>query len=69
MAKVRLVMENHGLGALFIDGARVDGVTAVTIGVRAGETNSIMVEIVQPTIEVIGDFEIGRSASHKVKIV
>lgn len=68
MAKVRLVMEDHGLGALFIDGARVDGVTAVTIGVRAGETNSIMVEIVQPTIEVIGDFEIGRNASHKVKI-
>lgn len=68
MAKVRLVMENHGLGQLFIDGARVDGVTAVTIGVRAGETNSIMVEIVQPTIEVIGDFEIGRSAGHKVKV-
>lgn len=47
---------------------RVDGVTAVTIGVRAGDRNTIMVEIVQPTIEVIGDFEIGRSASHKVKI-
>lgn len=28
----------------------------------------IMVEIIQPTIEVIGDFEIGRSAGHEVKV-
>lgn len=68
MAKVRLVMTGHGLGELFIDNARVDGVTAVTIGVRAGDKNTIMVEIVHPTIEVIGDFEIGRSAGHEVKV-
>lgn len=63
MSKVRIVMTGHGRGEVFVDGAKIPAVVAVSASVRAGphdqeELNTVRIELQPESIEIEGEFEV-----------
>jgi hypothetical protein len=53
--KAKIVMTQHGIGSLELDGQKVDGVTRIRFSVGVDELNKLIVELVPDEIDLLSD--------------
>lgn len=54
MADVKIVMTAHGRGEVFIDGARVPGVCAVSFSAGVGSRNEVRITVLASSASIEG---------------
>lgn len=55
---VKIVMEGHGRGKVFIDGEPISRVRSVNLSARVDEANVVTLELLPDKIEVEGEFDV-----------
>lgn len=63
MQNIKLVMTDHGRGELFVDGVKVEGVTAVSISTGVDQANLVTIDMHPAAVEVEGVFDVSTIGS------
>lgn len=55
---VKIVMEGHGRGKVFIDGEPLSGVRSIKLSAEVDTANVVTLELMPKKIEVEGEFDV-----------
>lgn len=55
---VKIELEGHGRGQVYIDGEKIDGVRAVKAEACVDEANTVTLELIPTRVEVSGPFDV-----------
>lgn len=58
MSKVRIEMQAHGRGTVFIDGQQVKNVRAIAFEAAVGCANILRLEVYAEEVEIVGEAEV-----------
>ncbi|MFA5662396.1 hypothetical protein [Castellaniella sp.] len=55
---IKIEMETHGLGRVFVDDTELKGVVAARVRVGVGQTNQILLALRPESMEITGPFDV-----------